>query len=437
MIWHQALLSGLLLTTVSWGAFCEAGPEPLPSPLTLEQALALADQSHPDRDLADASLELAIAERAGVDAGDDWELGLTATLSAVEPSVNAVDQSSNDSWARLGLSKILYDSGRTARALDAANAKLASRNSHLLDIRQKRQLEVMARFFDVLLADLEYARDNEAMSIAYVSLDRARERSGLGQLSDIDLLELDNLYQQSRRKLQGSQNKQRITRSLLAVSLNRPHDLPAELAKPVDNAANQPGELEPLIQQVLDGNPGLRALRAEAESVEQLLRGAETEDNPLIRGELGVATYNRDLGGRNPLTASVVVEVPLFTGNRIYAKKALQRARLREQRAKLAAFELDLRQQVLEFWLELQRLKIRQQELIVTGDFRDLYLERSRALYDLERSTDLGDAMTQIADLHLQQAENEFQLRLIGAKLKALAGKLLATEQTETNISQE
>ena len=72
MIWHQALLSGLLLTTVSWGAFCEAGPEPLPSPLTLEQALALADQSHPDRDLADASLELAIAERAGVDAGAPW-----------------------------------------------------------------------------------------------------------------------------------------------------------------------------------------------------------------------------------------------------------------------------------------------------------------------------------------------------------------------------
>lgn len=431
MIGLQALLSGSLLMVVSATAFSTAGQEPLPSPLTLEQALSLADQAHPAHDLAAANLELAIAERAEVKAGDDFELGLTAALSAVDPSPSAEDQSRNDSWARLGLSKLLYDSGRTDRALGAADAKLKSRHSRLLDVRQQRQLEVMARFFDVLLADLEYARNNEAMSIAYVSMDRARQRNELGQFSDIDLLELENRYQQSRRQLQGSQNKQRITRSLLAVSLNRPDDLPAELAKPKDAPAYQTEEIDPLIRQVLDGNPGLQALRAEVESVEQALWAAETEDNPLIRGELAVAAYNRDLGGRNPLTASIVVEVPLFTGSRVDAKKAVQRARLREQRAKLAAYELDLRQQILEYWLEQQRLQIRKQELIVTGDFRDLYLERSRALYDLEVSTDLGDAMVQIADLHLQQAENEFQLRLINAKLTALAGKLLAPQNIE------
>jgi outer membrane protein TolC len=396
------LLGGLLASLFSTAGMSESQREPLPSPLTLEQALTLADQSHPDRELADAALQMARAELAGVEADDDLQVDFTAVLSAVDPSPNAVDQSSNDSWARLRLSKLLHDFGRTERAQAAADARQQGQLWHLLEVRQKRYLEVMARFFDVLLADLEYARDNEAMATAFVSLDRARGRSELGQLSDIELLELENRYQQARRRMTGSQNKQRITRSLLAISLNRPDDLPGELDYPAEDAVYQQEEIEVLVQRILAGNPGLRALRAEVESAEQRLWAADA--------------------------AGLVLEVPLFDGRRVDAKKALQRARLRGQRARLAAHELDLRQQLLEDWLELQRLRIRREELAVTADFRDLYLERSRSLYDLEVASDLGDSMVRIADLHLQQAENDFQIRLLSARLDALAGRLLPDE---------
>ncbi len=422
------LLGGLLASLFSTAGISESQREPLPSPLTLEQALTLADRSHPDRELADAALQMAQAELAGVEADDDLQVDFTVALSAVDPSPNAVDQSSNDSWARLRLSKLLHDFGRTERAQAAADARKQGQLWHLLDVRQKRYLEVMARFFDVLLADLEYARDNEAMATAFVSLDRARGRSELGQLSDIELLELENRYQQARRRMTGSQNKQRITRSLLAIGLNRPDDLPGELDYPAEDAVYQQEEIEVLVQRILAGNPGLWALRAEVESAEQRLWAADAEGNPLLRGELAAATYNRQLGGRNPLSAGLVLEVPLFDGSRVDAKKALRRARLREQRARLAAHELDLRQQLLEDWLELQRLRIRREELAVTADFRDLYLERSRSLYDLEVASDLGDSMVRIADLHLQQAENDFQIRLLSARLDALAGRLLPDE---------
>jgi outer membrane protein TolC len=405
-----------------------AGPsaDPLPSPLSLSQALQLADRLHPDRERAEAVLQLAGARLAEVDAEDDLELGVSAALSAVEPSANAVDQSSNDSWARLALTKSLYDFGRTETALAAAKAKRRGQTLRLLDLRQQRQLEVMRRFFDVLLADLEAARDTEAMASVYVSMDRARNQNELGQLSDVELLELESRYQQSRLVLQGSQDKQRITRSMLAVSLNRPQDLPAELTRPEASNEFQEQELEPLMQQVLAGNLGLQALREDVESTEQTLLAADTEDNPLIRGELAVSAYNRELGGRNPMSASVIIELPLYNGNRVDARKAVRRAELREQRAKLAAFELELRQQVLETWLELQRQRIHAQELQVTGDYRDLFLERSRSLYDLEVASDLGESMVQIADLHLLQAQNEFQIRLLQAKLRALSGTLLS-----------
>jgi outer membrane protein TolC len=309
--------------------------------------------------------------------------------------------------------------------LAAADAARQGQSWQLLDVRQQRRLQVMARFFDVLLSDLEHARDNEAMANTYVQLDRARSRNELSQLSDIELLELESIYQRARLRANASQQKQRITRSLLAVSLDRPDDLPADLVYPPTLEPIPPQEIEVLTQQALASNPSLRALRAEVTVLEQRLQAAAADDNPVLRAEFEAASYNRDLSGRNPLTASLVLEVPLSRGGWIDAQIARERAQLQENRAKLRAYELELRQQLLEQWLELQRLRIRREELLVTGDFRDLYLERSRSLYDLEFASDLGDSMTQIADLHLQQAENDLQIRLTRARLEALTGTLL------------
>jgi outer membrane protein TolC len=416
------------------GSLSAAGPlQPLPSPLTLEQALKLADQAHPERELADAALLKARAEQAGVAAADDLEVRFSAALSAVDPSAVALDQSHNDNWASLRLSKQLTDFGRTDRALAAAEATAQGRSWHLLDVRQQRRLQVMARFFDVLLADLEYARDNEAMSIAYVEWDRARSRNELGQLSDIELLELESTYQRARLRVNASQQKQRITRSLLAVSLNRPDNLPADLVYPPTLEPSPLLEVEDLTRQALSNNLGLLALRSEVEALEQRVQAAAADDNPVLRAQLEAASYNRELGGRNPMTASLVLEVPLFSGGRVDAQLARERAHLQENRAKLRAYELELRQQLLELWLELQRLQIRREELLVTGDFRDLYLERSRTRYDLEIASDLGDSMTQIADLHLQQAANDLQIRLTRARLEALTGTLLPVDEAIIN----
>ena len=428
MVACRALGLGFSLFVV--GPLTAANPlEPLPSPLTLEQALSLADQYHPEWELADAALQKAQAEAAEVAAADDLELKFSAALSAIDPSPLAEDQSHNDSWASMKLSKQLTDFGRTKRALAAADATQQGQAWRLLDVRQQRKLQVMARFFDVLLADREYARDNEAMSIAYVQMDRGRSRNELGQLSDIELLELENTYQQARLRVFGSQQKQRITRSLLAVSLNRPDDLPADLVQPAALAPRPLLEIEELTHQALANNPELLALRAEVAALEHRVQAVAVDDNPVLRAELETATYNRDLGGRNPLTASLVLEVPLSSGNRVAARLARERAHLREKRARLRAYELELRQQLLEQWLELQRLQIRREQLVVTGDFRDLYLERSRTLYELEVASDLGDSMTQIADLHFQQAVNDLQIRLTRAKLDALAGNQLSGNQ--------
>jgi outer membrane protein TolC len=405
------------------------GMDPLPSPLTLQYALELADQAHPERSLAEADLAQARALSRQVSADDDAYLALRAELRAIDPSDIAEDDSTNDSLARLNLSKQLYDFGRTSHAKEAAEAGLASRQWQLLQVRQQRRLDVMARYFDVLLADLEYARDNEALAIDYIHFDRARTRNELGTVSDIEMLELESSYQQSLLRMTASRNRQRITRSQLAISLNRPMDLPGELASPQLAISVKLPEIEVLVDKALRENPKIKTLQAELQAAKKKLQASEAKNNPILRAELEAAAYQRELGGRNPLTAALVFELPLYQGDRVASEIAEGRALVTRKQAELSAYRLALQQQLLDHWMALERLKVEREELLVTGDFRDLYLDRSRTLYEMDMAADLGDSMTQIADIQLQRAKNSYQIQLTHARIQALTGELMASHK--------
>jgi outer membrane protein TolC len=130
---------------------------------------------------------------------------------------------------------------------------------------------------------------------------------------------------------------------------------------------------------------------------------------------------------RDPLAAALVIEVPLFSST-YDAALAKQIARLHQQQALLAGGELELRQAVLDLWLEIQALRDKQKEMAALGAYRDLYIDRSRALYELEVKSDLGDAQAQISDYQLQQAMADYELAMAWANLDALRGVLIEHE---------
>jgi hypothetical protein len=93
--------------------------------------------------------------------------------------------------------------------------------------------------------------------------------------------------------------------------------------------------------------------------------------------------------------------------------------------------ELEVRQLVLDLWLEIQNLRARAGELEILGESRDLDLDLRRSRYEFEVASDLGDAMTEISDYRLQKAENDYQLALAWARLDALTGRLLNAQAGE------
>ena len=102
----------------------------------------------------------------------------------------------------------------------------------LLSPLAAQQMEIMARFFDVLLADLSFASESEAMAVAYIQFDRASVRRQLGQLSELRVLELATVYQDLLHRRAASEIGQQWTRSLLAQALGQPEDLPRNLTEP-------------------------------------------------------------------------------------------------------------------------------------------------------------------------------------------------------------
>lgn len=424
------MLPLLLLVVAGHGRAVAEGSAmqpPLPEPLTLAHALSLADAGHPDLELQRAALETNRAQRLEVSARSGFSAGLEARLMAVEPSYMSTNNSRNNSSVKLRLSKPLYDGGRSASALQAADHQLSGSRWESLDSRQQRYLDILARYFDVLLADVRALRDEEVMTVAYLRWSKLKDVESLGRVSDIDLLEKESLFNRARHQRQLSRNLQQASRSQLAISLNRPGQLSAELELPqLQVSERQLGEVNELVDQVLVNNPQLRALRDRTQAAESRVDAAIAAGGLEVRGEVELAAYNRTTGSTHPLSAGLVLELPLSDGGAVEAERAKQRAQLHQQRALLARKEMELRQSVVDLWLEISALKVAEEEVAVLGDYRELYLDRSRALYEHELKSDLGDAASKTVDYQLQRREVEFNLALAWARLDALSGHLLS-----------
>ncbi len=423
MDWWRRLtpcLLGVLSLTAS-------ATESLPEPLTLHDALRLARDQVPQRLLAEAERASGVAALRESEALDGMRLTLGGELRLIQPSALATNQDSNDSRARLLLEKRLFDAGYSPARQSAAQQQVESGEWRARVARQEQALAIMRAFYDVLLADLTYARDNEAMSVAFVRLDRARDRHALGQLSDLDLLALESRYEAIRRAQVRSAVRQRTARARLALAMGRPGELSSDLEMPEIPVKPAPADaaFDAFWEKVRERHPRLRALSAELRAAREALVAARASQGPVLTARLEAGAWQRRTGSTHPLAAGVHVEWPLLDGGRREATIARAQAEVTRAQAAWQEALLELRQQALEAWLARDTLASELNSLEIEGDYRDLYLDRSRALYEQEIKTDLGDAMVRLSEVRLKAARTRFDWALNEARLRAMTGELL------------
>ena len=397
--------------------------EPLPEPLRLQDALSTSLDNHPTLMQQQAQQALAEARRRQATAQDDFRLDLNLEARWIEPSENALHDEHDDSRASLALNKTLYDFGRTRHAARAAETSIMAEEKQyrLEQLRHRRR--VMARFFDVLLADLEYARENEAMATAFVRFDRAKDRNELGEVSDIDLLALEATYQQQRLKRQRAEDRQRHSREQLALALNRPGELSSELLPPeLPGNRNPLPDFDQLLAEAEKNNLQIAALQDRLAAVQSQRDAARAQRNPRLFFNMEATQYQRETASRDPFVASLGLRIPLYQGDRTGASTAAAEAEIQTMKAELRAQKFQLRQELLDIWQRIQTLLSQQEQARVLRDYRDLYLDRSRARYELEIKTDLGDAMVEQSAARLFAAKTDYDLALAREKLVELTG---------------
>ena len=395
-------------------------------PLTLETALASVASAHPDLLLAQAERDGAIAERDIAASRLDSSVNFEGILRSGSRN-NALQDFAPDNGVRLTARKTLYDFGRSSAAEQAGLSELKAREADLLTARDKRRIEVMSRFFDVLIADLQFTADNEMMAVIFVGLDHGKENFSAGKISAIELAELETRYHDFLVRRTASAQRQRITRAMLANAMNRPGDLPGDLKDPVleGNERVLP-EHEALLATLLANNPRLLAQQEMLAASQLRLESLRAEKRPLLDAEVQVADYSRSAVTRDNLSAGLILSWPLYQGNRSDARVAKELAQFNRLQAGSEKLKMELTQAMLETSLEIIQLKNATRSAAKKqADYRDLVLERSRGLYELELKSNLGTSMADTVEASLRTRKTEYLLALAFARLEALLGKPL------------
>ena len=402
----------------------------LPEPFTLEQALAYADRVHPDLLISESNVNQAKADVLQADATDDLDIRLQAQVQWIEPSELSLYQDSDNHRLSILLDKPLYDFGLQATQQEQANNKLQAQQFLHINTRQQRRLTIMRRFFDVLLADLNFYRYNEEMASAFVRLDKLRDRFELGQVSELEVLEQEVVYQNMRRLRLASRNNQRLMRSALAVSLGNPKLIADTVAKPdLPVLSKKLPEIEELQMQALENNVTIKSLKAELQAAQKAVKLARNSDNPILKGQLEAHAYSTETGSTDKWRAGVLLEIPLSKGGRTDANIAREKAQLYKMQATLNKSKVVLQQQVLELWLELEAMQVKRDEMLALTDYSELYLDKSRVLYEMEVRSTLGDAMITITRAQYEALKTDLDMAYAWAKMDALTGTMIVPDK--------
>lgn len=409
---------------------------PLPSPLTLDYALSLADDPDPGLQQRLAELERRQADLVAIDASQDFSAYLEARARYVQPPKISLDQSHDDNRIGIVVDKDIYDFGKHSAQVNAVNYEVQASQLQYLDGRSRRRLEIMQRYFAVLLSDLLFNRYNEEMATTYVSYDKLNKRKELGQISALQVLEAEAKYQRIRILRYQSQAEQRHSRARLAEVLNRPNQLPENIDAPsLQPLTRAIPDYEKSIAAALQQNHLIQALRAKVSAAEEYVQAARSQYNPTLKGSAEAYNYSRELSANDEMRIGVTLNVPLYTGRRSDAAVAQALAQLHTARAQLQQAESEMRQTVLRLCLDIENLKAQREEMTVLRKYRELNLDRSRALYEMEVNTDLGDSMVMISDLEYQTAQTNYKMLHAWLQLDILTGSYILPGETNTSAT--
>ncbi len=405
----------------------------LPESLSLQDAIRLTVTDHPAyRALGATQLKAESSLLSGREFGN-WKASLDLDARRTDKILIPGNDFVDDSRARFYLNKILTDFGRSKATVDAAQANLDSVKIANAYKKELHRIDTMQHFFNAHLSDLRFFVDDEDMTISFFRYDRARERTDrFGEFPLVRIKELEVRYRERFADRVRSENRRRSTRNALALAMGRPGQLVDNFLTPALAVYNREiPDYDDLLAELLALHPLLNVNAALIQSAEQRVVAANKYGSPELGVRFEASEYNRVSTNRDKYLAGLKLHVPFGNRHGRNSRIVAATAALDQIRSDRGLLEFEIRQKTLELVHRLEELEAERVAAVVNEEYRDLYLDRSRTLYELEVRSDLGDSEARQAEAVWRSTKLDYERALVWAKLDAMRGYPLAVLQNE------
>lgn len=404
---------GFIFSSLSWA-------QDLPNPLTLKDVVKIANKHNFDQKQQQLNIDKSKLKL------NDWEsqYDTRATLDLELANRSEYSSGTNNSHGFVYLKKTLYDQnieiGKDTQLESIGNANLSFQQ-----LQQNKIINIMRSFFDIILADMSYETALEKLAMSAIREGRVKDDYDIQQASEVELLEKQTNTQISQIQRIKTESKQIQTRANLAQLLNINYEQrPDDVVKPDFKKLLEKklAEFEHY-QKQLTNNPKLKQLEQSLKSIKRQI--SQEKDNLGIvlssNARLGEQAYQRDKNGKWHL--GINLSMPFGTDSKQDNKISQLQIQAKQQQLQIEQHQQSLIGMALDYYLKLKSLQQIHKALIIELDYRDLYLEKARANYELEIKSDIGNAMVNYTDSEKKLAENEFDYVITLMQLHYLIGE--------------
>ncbi|MCX6545879.1 MAG: TolC family protein [Acidobacteria bacterium] len=428
------MICGMATAVPSRSAAQEPG-----GPLTLEAATRIAlDRNPADRAAREG---VAIAREAvgearapyypevGVASGyARWERHAYLPSGFSSPNLASTIGPTNDWFAGLTGSYLLFDGGQRAAELRAAMARQAGATDEAARIRQDLVLAVHRAYFGLggaldarVVADENLARAEDHLRLA-------RERRAAGAVAGADVIRAQVDVADARLRLVRAQSLIRVGAGQLNSVMGLPVETPVTLTADREPVAPPDDvDLPAALRDAIQARPVLEAARQRVSAAASAVEATQSVFRPKIRTDWGYGLRDSEFFPRDPdWSVGVSVRWSLFNGYATEHRVARARLEQAKDQAELAGLELIVRN---EAWSAYWKLKesfeaIEAAAVLVTGARDSVRVATERYAAGAGTVTEMLDAEAALARAEAARVEAQWGHRVARSTFAWATGHL-------------
>lgn len=400
-----------------------------PDTVTLDEALALAEQGSP-------ALAQSRARTAGADARR------AATLAPLLPQVrgdlgyargtaNTANSIKLDSYDRfssgVSLRQLLWDFGRSTEALGAADADLEAARADGRAAANDLSFAVRAAWLEAAGARALLDVSRGAVANEERHQTQVEAQIGVGLRAPIDLAQVKTVLASARADLLAAEQAEWAARLELGRVLGTGGaPAPAAVAEPLGPVAGEEGPLDALLTRALGARPELQAAEQALLARERDVASARGDYWPSLSAAASATAGGAALDALAPnATASVDLTWPLFSGLGTNAGVRGAEAASAQARALRDAVQLQLKVDVEAAQLQVRSSRARLAALQEADGAAAAELELAEARYKAGTGTiiELGDAQARRVSASARLAQAKTDLGISRAALLHALGE--------------